>query len=85
MCTYNTEYAEITGSGKARAGWVALTRATVYYDHPVHAQAEHTLNVDLSGGGAAGDRIALELTADSARELMAAIERALGKVPAELL
>ena len=85
MCTYNTEHAAITGSGKGRAGWVELTEATVYYDHPVHAQAEHTLNIDLMGAGAAGDRIAVELTASSARELVAAIQRALSKVPAELL
>jgi hypothetical protein len=52
----------------------------------VHAPAEHTLNIDLTGdGGAPGDRIAVELTAASARELVAAIERALSKVPAELL
>ena len=86
MCTYNTEHAGITGSGKGRSGWVALTKATVYFDHPVHAQAEHTLNIDLTGDGAApGDRIAVELTASSARELIAAIERALSKVPAGLL
>lgn len=85
MCTYNTEHATITGSGKGRAGWVSLTDATVYFDHPVHAQAEHTLNIDLSGTGAPGERIAVELTAASARELVAAIERALGKVPAGLL
>ena len=86
MCTYNTEHATIAGSGKARTGWVRLTEATVYYDHPVHAQAEHTLNIDLTGdGGAPGDRIAVELTAASARELVAAIERALARVPAELL
>jgi Family of unknown function (DUF6295) len=86
MCTYNTEHASITGSGKGRSGWKRLTDATVYFDHPVHAQAEHTLNIDLAGAGdAAGDRIALELTAESARELVAAIERALGRVPAELL
>ena len=85
MCTYNTERAAITGSGKGRAGWVSLTDATVYFDHPVHAQAEHTLNIDLTGAGAPGERIAVELTAESARELMAAIERALAKVPAGLL
>ncbi|HEX8093076.1 DUF6295 family protein [Jatrophihabitans sp.] len=85
MCTYNTEHARITGSGKGRTGWVPLTDATVYFDHPVHAQAEHTLNIDLTGTGAAGDRIAVELTAESARALVAAIERALGKVPADLL
>ncbi|MEO7262260.1 MAG: DUF6295 family protein [Jatrophihabitantaceae bacterium] len=85
MCTYNTEHAGITGSGKGRSGWVALSKATVYFDHPVHAQAEHTLNIDLTGDGGASDRIAVELTAESARELVAAIERALGKVPAGLL
>jgi hypothetical protein len=86
MCTYNTEHAKITGSGKGRTGWVSLTDATVYFDHPVHAQAEHTLNIDLTGAGdATGNRIAVELTAESARELVAAIERALGNVPAELL
>ena len=85
MCTYNTEYAKITGSGKGRSGWMSLTDATVYFDHPVHAQAGHTLNIDLTGTGAAGDRIAVELTAESALALVAAIERALAKVPEGLL
>ncbi|MDQ2838513.1 MAG: DUF6295 family protein [Actinomycetota bacterium] len=86
MCTYTTEHATITGSGKGKTGWFALTDATVYYDHPVHAQAGHTLNIDFANPtGAPGNRVALELTAESARELMAAIERALGSVPAELL
>jgi hypothetical protein len=84
MCTYTTEFADITGSGKGKDGWFALDRATVYYDHPVHAQAEHTLNIDFSDGRP-GHRVAVELTAGSARELMAAIERALGSVPPELL
>ena len=64
---------------------VSVTRATAYFDHPVHATAEHTLNIDLadpSAGPAA--RVALELTAASARELMAAIQAALDAVPAEL-
>jgi hypothetical protein len=86
MCTYATEHAPITGSGKGKDGWFALTEATVYYDHPVHAQAGHTLNIDFANPSAApGSRVAVELTAESARELMAAIERALGSVPAELL
>jgi hypothetical protein len=50
----------------------------------VHAPAEHTLNIDFSDGRP-GHRVAVELTAASARELMAAIERALGSVPAGLL
>ena len=84
MCTYTTEFAEITGSGKGRDGWFKLNTATVYYDHPVHAQAEHTLNIDFSDGRP-DHRVAVELTAGSARELVAAIERALGSVPADLL
>ncbi|MCW2540679.1 MAG: hypothetical protein JWN95_2404 [Frankiales bacterium] len=86
MCTYNTERTPISGSGKGKAGWFDLTDATVYYDHPVHAQAAHTLNIDFanpSSGPAA--RVAVELTAESARELVAAIERALQNVPADLL
>ena len=84
MCTYNTEYADITGSGKGKAGWFKLSTATVYYDHPVHAQADHTLNIDF-GNGEPGQRVAVELTAASARQLVAAIERALGSVPEGLL
>jgi len=86
MCTYTTEHARISGSGKGRNGWFSLTDATVYYDHPVHAPAEHTLNIDFaSSDGGPAARVAVELTADSARELVAAIERALAAVPAGML
>jgi hypothetical protein len=84
MCTYNTEFAAIAGSGKGRDGWFKLSTATVYYDHPVHAPADHTLNIDFSDGQP-GHRVAVELTAGSARELVAAIERALASVPEALL
>jgi Family of unknown function (DUF6295) len=86
MCTYNTEHAAVSGSGKGRDGWFPLTTATVYYDHPVHAQAEHTLNIDFANPSRGpGARVAVELTAESARELQAAIERALAAVPADML
>ena len=86
MCTYNTEKIDVTGSGKGAGGWFALTDATVYFDHPVHAMAEHTLNIDFLNpvkGPAA--RVAVELTAESARALAAAIEAALAAVPAALV
>lgn len=47
MCTYATEKVDVTGSGKGPGGWFPLTAATVYFDHPVHAPAEHTLNIDF--------------------------------------
>ncbi len=90
MCTYTTERTEITGSGKGSSergtsGWFALRTATVYYDHPVHAQAAHTLNIDFadpSRGPSA--RVAVELTAQSALDLVDAIHAALAAVPPEL-
>lgn len=86
MCTYNTEHTVISGSGKGRAGWFTLTDATVYFDHPVHAAAEHTLNIDFRNACLGPDaRVAVELTAESALALVEAIQRALGSVPSGLL
>jgi hypothetical protein len=83
MCTYTTVRRSIEGSGKATMGWFPVTTATVYYDHPVHAAAEHTLNIDLANPArGAAARVALELTAESARALVDAIEAALAAVPA---
>ncbi len=83
MCTYQTEKIEITGSGKGAAGWFALSDATVYFDHPVHAPAEHTLNIDfLNPAKGPSARVAVELTAASARQLARAIDVALASAPA---
>jgi hypothetical protein len=86
MCTYNTEKIEVTGSGKGASGWFSLTDATVYFDHPSHAMAEHTLNIDFvnpSKGPSA--RVAVELSAESARALVGAIQTALASVPPALV
>jgi uncharacterized protein DUF6295 len=86
MCTYTTVAIPVDGSGKGPSGsWLRVTDATVYFDHPVHAMADHTLNIDLSDPSKGPSaRIAVELTADSARQLVAAIQEALAAVPAEL-
>ena len=85
MCTYLTEKIQITGSGKGAAGWFQLSDASVYFDHPVHAMAEHTLNIDfLNPGDGPGARVAVELTAESARALAKAIEATLASAPPEL-
>jgi Family of unknown function (DUF6295) len=86
MCTYLTENVDVEGSGKGAAGWFALSQATVYFDHPQHAQAEHTLNIDfLNPQGGPAARVAVELTAQSARALAAAIESALAAAPPGLI
>jgi hypothetical protein len=86
MCTYTTERLELTGSAKGPNGWFAATTASVYYDHPVHAPAGHTLNIDvLAPELGPSARVALELSADSARALASAIVAALGAVPGDLI
>jgi uncharacterized protein DUF6295 len=86
MCTYLTETLDVEGSGKGTAGWFALSQATVYFDHPQHAPAEHTLNIDfLNPGQGPSARVAVELTAQSARALAAAIESALAAAPPGLI
>jgi hypothetical protein len=47
MCTYATDTVPVTGSGKGTPAWFPVTETSVYYDHPQHAPAEHTLNLDF--------------------------------------
>lgn len=82
MCTYLTEQIEVEGSGKGAAGWFALTNANVYVDHPVHAQFEHTVNIDfVNPGKGPGARVAVELTEEAAVALAEAITTALASAP----
>jgi hypothetical protein len=82
MCTYVTQTVPAVGSAKGQSDWFPVTDATVYFDHPVHAQAGHTLNIDLRNPGRGpGARVAAELTADSARALAHAILAVLDEVP----
>jgi hypothetical protein len=81
MCTYVTTTVEVSGSAKGPEGWFPATKATVYYDHPVHAPAEHTLNIDvLNPGRGASSRVALELDPCTARALAEAILETLSSV-----
>ena len=72
MCTYATVKTELEGSAKGPdSKWFHVTDGTVYFDHPVHAMAEHTLNIDFADPSKGpGARVAVELTAQSARELV---------------
>jgi hypothetical protein len=87
MCTYATVTTELQASAKGPEGsWFQVTDGTVYFDHPVHNMAaEHTVNIDFANPARGPSaRVAVELTAASARELMAAIQAALDSAPAEL-
>ena len=83
MCTYVTEKAAVVGSGKGPSGWFRLSHACVYYDHPYHTPLDHTLNIDFIDESAGpGARVAVELSAESARALVARIQRALSSADA---
>lgn len=85
MCTYLTQTTPVQGSGKGSSGWFPLTVAMVSVDHPVHAPAGHTLNLDfLNPDRGPAARVAVELTLNSARSLLAALAATLAAVPADL-
>ena len=78
MCSYITEKTRVVGSAKGRAGWMRIDTANVYYDHPYHAPLDHALSIDfVSERDGAPERVAIELSADSARALIKSIEAAL--------
>jgi Family of unknown function (DUF6295) len=78
MCSYLTVTTEVAGSAKGAQGWFGVTSASVYFDHPFHAPFDHTLNIDfVDPARGPGARVAVELSADSARRLVASINEAL--------
>jgi hypothetical protein len=78
MCTYITEKASIFGSAKGQGGWIRVDTANVYFDHPYHAPLDHSLNIDfVDESHGSPQRIAIEISAESAKELIKAIEAAL--------
>jgi Family of unknown function (DUF6295) len=78
MCTYGTEKTGVEGSGKGPRGWFRLSHANVYLDHPYFTPLEHTLNIDFVDAEAGPDaRVAVELSPESARQLVRCIEAAL--------
>ncbi len=78
MCTYLTDTLAVRGSAKGAEGWFAVSDASVYFDHPVHAAAEHTLNIDLRNPAAGpAARVAVELDPAAARRLAESILKVL--------
>jgi hypothetical protein len=78
MCSYLTVHSEIAGSAKGPQGWMPVTSASVYFDHPFHAPFDHTLNIDFADPSRGPEaRVAVELSAESARRLVTSINEAL--------
>ena len=78
MCSYIVEKARLIGSAKGARGWMKIDTANVYYDHPWHAPLDHALGIDFvceADGGR--ERVAVELSRDSALDLIEKIKAAL--------
>ncbi len=78
MCSWIVEKAEISGTGKGATGWFNLSQANVYYDHPYKAPLDHALIIDfVRDPNEPGDRVAVEMSSDSALRLIDSIKAAL--------
>jgi Family of unknown function (DUF6295) len=78
MCSYIVEKARLLGSAKGPNGWMRIDTANVYYDHPFHAPLDHALGIDFINEAEGGrERVAVELSAESARRLVDKILAAL--------
>jgi hypothetical protein len=81
MCTMIANQALINGSGKE--GWFEVREVNVSYDHPYHMPLEHALNIDfVNEAERPGARVAVELTLESARQLVKSIEAVLARAEA---
>jgi Family of unknown function (DUF6295) len=84
MCSYIVRKAALTGSAKGPNGWMRIDTANVYFDHPYHAPLDHALGIDFINAADGGrERVAVELSAQSARELVDQILAALASGEAE--
>jgi hypothetical protein len=78
MCTMIARTTPVAGSGKGAAGWFAVTQATVGYDHATHAPLAHALLLDFANPSlGVGARVAVELSLDSGRALLAELRAAI--------
>src|SRR6476659_6988931 len=78
MCTSIIEIARSEGMAKRGAEWFALTQAVVAYDHARHAPLGDVITLDFINTGLdPGARAGVELTLNSAKELRAALDRAI--------
>lgn len=78
MCSYIIEKTAVSGSAKGPNGWMLIDTANVYFDHPYHAPFSHALAIDfVREVDGAPERVAVELSPDSARALVKSILAAL--------
>jgi Family of unknown function (DUF6295) len=78
MCTSIIETARADGMAKRGEEWFPLSRTVVAYDHARHAQLGDVITLDFINTALdPGARAGIELSLDTAKELCAALDRAI--------
>ena len=78
MCTSIIEIARAEGMAKRGDQWFPLTQSVVAYDHARHAHLGDVITLDfVNVEMEVGARAAVELTLETAKELRAALDRAI--------
>ena len=78
MCTSIIEIARVEGMAKRGDEWFPLSQAVVAYDHARHAPLGDVITLDfINTGLEPGARAGIELTLETAKELRAALDRAI--------
>jgi hypothetical protein len=78
MCTSIVEITRAEGMAKRGDEWFSLSHAVVAYDHARHAPLGDVITLDfINTGLEPGARAGIELTLETAKELRAALDRAI--------
>jgi Family of unknown function (DUF6295) len=78
MCTSIIEVTRAEGMAKRGDSWFQLSQSVVAYDHARHAPLGDVITLDFVNPNlGAGARAAVELTLETAKELRAALDRAI--------
>lgn len=84
MCTSIVEIVPAEGMAKRGNEWFPLTQAVVAYDHARHAPLADVITLDfINTGLEPGARAGIELTLNTAKELRAALDRAIAAADLE--
>ena len=84
MCTSIVEIVRAEGMAKRGDEWFPLSQSVVAYDHARHASLGDVITLDFTNTDlGASARAAVELTLDSAKELRAALDRAIAAAELE--
>jgi hypothetical protein len=78
MCTSIIEVVSAEGMAKRGDEWFPLSQAVVAYDHARHANLGDVITLDFMNASLEpGARAGVELTLETAKELRAALDRAI--------